>query len=47
MKYSVKKEEKAQTIKSTQIINKKGFGRAIMVDYLDGTQDVFELNDDN
>ena len=47
MKYSIEGIEKAKTIKSTQIINKKGSNKAIIVNYLDGTQDVFELNDDN
>lgn len=47
MKYNIEGIEKSKTIKSTQIINKKNSGKAIIVNYLDGTQDVFELNNEN
>lgn len=47
MKYSIEGIEKSKIIKSTQVINKKDSGKAIIVNYLDGTQDVFELNDEN
>lgn len=47
MKYSIEGIEKSKIIKSTQQINKKDSGKAIIVNYLDGTQDVFELNDEN
>lgn len=47
MKYSVEGIEKSRIIKSTQIINKKDSDKAIIVNYLDGTQDVFDLNNEN
>lgn len=47
MKYSIEGVEESRTIKSTQIINKKNGGKAIIVNYLDGTQDVFDLTDEN
>lgn len=47
MKYSIEGLVKSRTIRSTQIINKKDSGKAIIVNYLDGTQDVFELNNEN
>lgn len=47
MKYGIEGIEKSKTIKSTQVLNVKDSGKAIIVNYLDGTQDVFELNDDN
>ena len=47
MKYSIEGIEKSRVIKSTQIINKKAYGRAIIVNYLDGSQDVFDLNEEN
>ena len=47
MKYSIEGIIRARTIKSTQIINKKNSGKAIIVNYLDGTQDVFDLTDEN
>lgn len=47
MKYSIEGIEKSRVIKSTQILNKKAYGRAIIVNYLDGSQDVFDLNEDN
>lgn len=47
MKYSIEGIEKSKIIKSTQQINTKNSGKAIIVNYLDGTQDVFELNDEN
>ena len=45
MKYKIDGIEASETIKSTQVINTKN-KKIIMVNYLDGTQDVFELNDD-
>ena len=45
MKYKIEGIEKSNTIKSTQVVNTKN-KKAIMVNYLDGTQDVFELNDE-
>lgn len=45
MKYKIEGIEASETIKSTQVINTKN-KKVIMVNYLDGTQDVFELNDD-
>lgn len=47
MKYSIEGIEKSRIIKSTQIINKKDSDKAIIVNYLDGTQDVFDLNNEN
>lgn len=47
MRYSIEGIEKSRVIKSTQIINKKSSGCAIIVNYLNGTQDVFELSDEN
>lgn len=47
MKYSIEGIENSRIIKSTQIINKKDSNKAIIVNYLDGTQDVFELNEEN
>lgn len=47
MKYGIEGIEKSRVIKSTQILNKKAYGRAIIVNYLDGSQDVFDLNEDN
>lgn len=47
MKYSIEGIEKSRTIKSTQVINKKNSGKAIIVNYLDGTQDVFDLSNEN
>lgn len=47
MKYSIEGIEKSRVIKSTQIINKKAYGHAIIVNYLDGSQDVFDLNEEN
>ena len=46
MKYEIEGVEKGRTIKSIQVIKKKT-GRAIMVNYLDGTQDVFEFTKEN
>ena len=45
MKYKIEGIAASETIKSTQVINTKA-KKAIMVNYLDGTQDVFELNDE-
>lgn len=47
MKYSIEGIEKSRIIKSTQIINKKDSDKAVIVNYLDGTQDVFDLNNEN
>lgn len=47
MKYSIEGIEKSKTIKSTQVVDVKDGGKAIIVNYLNGTQDVFELNDNN
>lgn len=47
MKYNIDGIKKSKIIKSTQTINKKDKKKAIIVNYLDGTQDVFELNDTN
>lgn len=47
MKYSIEGIEKSRIIKSTQIINKKDSDKAIIINYLDGTQDVFDLNNEN
>ncbi len=47
MKYSIDEIEKSKVIRSTQIVNKKNSNKAVIVNYLDGTQDVFELNDEN
>lgn len=55
MKYKIDDIEKGKTIKSVQIVNstKKGLEneksekiKVIMVNYLDGTQDVFEFNEE-
>ena len=57
MKYEINGIEKGRTIKSVQIIdtnkpvlylgsNESNKIKVIMVDYLDGTQDVFEFNED-
>lgn len=47
MKYGIQGIERSKTIKSTQIINKKDSDKAIIVNYLDGTQDVVDLTDEN
>ena len=47
MKYSIEGIDKSRVIKSTQVVNKKAYGRAIIVNYLDGTQDVFDLSEEN
>ena len=47
MKYSIEGIEKSRIIKSTQIINKKDSDKAVIVNYLEGTQDVFDLNNEN
>ena len=57
MKYEIDGIEKGKTIKSVQIVNKAtkfevfsstgcNTMKVIMVDYLDGTQDVFEFNEE-
>lgn len=55
MKYEIDGIEKGRTIKSVQFINRSGKTQTnglpekikiIMVDYLDGTQDVFEFNEE-
>lgn len=46
MKYEIEGIERSRTIKSIQVIKKK-VNRAIMVNYLDGTQDVFEFTKEN
>lgn len=53
MKYEIEGIEKGRTIKSVQVVNSKPVEnekrkniKVIMVDYLDGTQDVFEFNEE-
>ena len=57
MKYEIKDLEKGKTIKSVQVIdtnrpvlylgsNTNNKVKVIMVDYLDGTQDIFEFNEE-